>query len=215
MSGPGGMLPRRRPNGKQGGNQGGQQGGRRGSSVVRGLVLLGRGRAEGFDCFDNSRDAFLAGLSPQIGFLLVAAALLLAQRPTVPALSLVLLAFCAVLLPPVISHAMARLWRRDERWRRYATASVWSIWLILPAYVPALLVASVLMQAGVGRTAAVQAVMLLVMVYFLWLQWFMARRGLAIGGFKAALTVLAIVAGSSLLGMALQPLLLEVMPEVR
>ena len=198
VSGPGRMMPRKRP----------------GSSVLRGLALLGRGRTEGFDCFENSRDAFLAGLSPQIGFLLVAGALLLAQHPTVPALSLVLLLFCSVLLPPVISHAMARLWRRDDRWRRYATASVWSVWLLLLAYVPALLLASILMQAGVGRTAAVQAAMLLVTAYFLWLQWFLARRGLAIGGFKAALTVLAIVVGSSLLFMAAQPLLLQVMPEI-
>ena len=189
--------------------------GRQASSVIRGLALLGRGRAEGFEYFEGSRDAFLAGLSPQIGFLLVASALLLAGHPSVAALSLVLLLFCAVLLPPVISHAMARLWRRDERWRRYATASVWSVWLIVPAYVPALLLTSILLQVGVGRLAAVQAAMLLVMGYFLWLQWFMARRGLGIGGFKAALTVAALTAGSSLLGFALQPPLLQLMPGIR
>ena len=199
MSGPGRMAPRKRPT--------------RGGGVVRGLALLGCGRAEGFDCFDNTRDAFLAGLSPQISFLLVAAALLLAQHPTVPALSLVLLLFCAVLLPPVISHAMARLWRRDDRWRRYATASVWSVWLIVPAYGPALLLTLVLLQLGVGRVAAVQAGALLLTGYFLWLQWFMARRGLAIGGFKAALTVAALAVGSSLLFVAVQPLLPQLMPQ--
>ena len=56
----------------------------RGAGVVRGLLLLGRGRAEGLACFDNSRDAFLAGLSPPIGFLLVLATLLLLQRPKPP-----------------------------------------------------------------------------------------------------------------------------------
>ena len=199
MSGPDRMVPRKR----------------QGRGVVRGLALLGCGRAEGFECFEGTRDAFLAGLSPQIAFLLVAAALLLSRHPTVPALSLVLLLFCAVLLPPVISHAMARLWRRDDRWRRYATASAWSVWLIVPAYGPALLLTLVLLQVGVGRAAAVQAGALLLTAYFLWLQWCMARRGLAIGGVKAALTVAALAVGSSLLFAALQPLLLQLMPPPR
>ncbi len=199
MSGPDRMMPRKRPAG----------------SVIRGLALLGRGRAEGFDCFESTRDAFLAGLSPQIGFLLVTAGLLLAQNPTAQALSLVLLLFCAVLLPPVISHAMARLWRRDDRWRRYATASAWSIWLIVPAYLPALLLASVLAQFGIGQVGAVRAGLLLIMAYFLWLQWFMARSGLAIGGVKAALTVMALAVGSSMVGLALQPLAQQVMPGLR
>ncbi len=180
--------------------------------VVRGLALLGRGRAEGFECFENSRDAFLAALSPKIGFLLVAAVLLLAQNPTVPALSLVLLVFCSILLPPVISHAMARLWRRDDCWRRYATASVWSIWLVLPAYVPALLLVSVLLQFGIGQAAALRVTLLLGMLYFLWLHWFMACRGLAIGAGKAMLTVMALAVGTTLVNLAALPLLRQVMP---
>ena len=149
-------------------------------------------------------------MSPPIAFLLVLAALLLSQRPTVAALCLLLLLFCAVLLPPVLSHLMARLWRRGERWQRYATASAWSVWLALPVYLPAMLLASVLLQMGIGREAANGAAVLLLAGYFLWLQWFMAWKGLAISRFKAVLTVLALTAGSSLLAAGLQPLLAQV-----
>ena len=179
--------------------------------VIYGLFLLGTGRSEGFACFEGGRDAFLASLSPPIAFLLVLSALLLSQRPTLPALCLVLLMLCAVLLPPVLSHLLARLWRRADRWQRYATASAWSVWLVLPIYLPAMLLASVLLQMGLGHDAAGRAAMLLLAGYFLWLQWFMAWKGLAIGRFKAVLTVLALTAGSSLLAVALQPLLAQVM----
>ncbi len=179
--------------------------------VVYGLFLLGTGRSEGFACFEGGRDAFLASLSPPIAFLLVLAALLLSQRPTAAALCLLLLLFCAVLLPPVLSHLMARLWRRGERWQRYATASAWSVWLVVPVYLPAMLLASVLLQMGIGREVANRAAMLLLAGYFLWLQWFMAWKGLAIGRFKAVLTVLALTAGSSLLAAGLQPLLAQVL----
>ena len=179
--------------------------------VVQGLFLLGTGRSEGFSRFDGGRDGFLASLSPPIAFLLVLAALLLSQRPGLPALCLVLLMLCAVLLPPVLSHLMARLWRRTDRWQRYATASAWSVWLVLPVYLPAMLLASVLLQMGVGREAADRTAILLLAGYFLWLQWFMAWKGLGIGRFKAVLTVLALTLGSSVLATALQPLLVEVM----
>ena len=198
MSGSGRLPARKPPTGRS-------------RAVVRGLLLLGTGRAQGFECFDGSRDAFLAGLAPQIGFLLVLAALLLLQHPTVPAVCLVLLLFCAVLLPPVISHAMARLWGRGDRWQRYATASVWGIWLILPAYLPAMLLASILLQMGVSHAAVAQAVLLLLGGYLVWLQWFMAWKGLAISRARAAVTVMALMLGSSLLGAALQPLVMQVM----
>ena len=184
---------------------------RNGRNIVRGLLLLGRGRAEGFACFEGDRDAFLAGLSPPIGFLLVLAALLLMQRPTLPAVILLLALVCAVLLPPVITHAMARLWKRSEFWPRYATASLWSVWLILPAYLPAMLLTAILLQMGVSHAAAGRLMVLLLGAYLLWLQWFMAWKGLSISRFKAGLTVLALTIGSMLVGSLMQPLLPIVM----
>ena len=74
-----------------------------------------------------------------------------------------------------------------------------------------MLLASVLLQMGVGREAADRTAILLLAGYFLWLQWFMAWKGLGIGRFKAVLTVLALTTASSLLATALQPLLMQVM----
>lgn len=184
---------------------------RNGRNIIRGLLLLGRGRAEGFDCFEGDRDSFLAGLSPPIGFLLVLAALLLLQRPTLAAVVLLLALVCAVLLPPVITHAMARLWKRSELWPRYATASLWSVWLILPAYLPAMLLTAILLQMGVSQAAASRLMVLLLGAYLLWLQWFMAWKGLSISRLKAGLTVLALTIGSILVGTMMQPLLPMVM----
>lgn len=184
---------------------------RNGRNIIRGLLLLGRGRAEGFECFEGDRDAFLAGLSPPIGFLLVLAALLLMQRPTLPAVILLLALVCAVLLPPVISHTMARLWKRSEFWPRYATASLWSVWLILPAYLPAMLLTAILLQMGVSHAVAGRLIVLLLGAYLLWLQWFMAWKGLSISRLKAGVTVLALTVGSMLVGTLMQPLLPLVM----
>lgn len=183
----------------------------RAHAVVRGLLLLGTGRVEGLACFEGSRDGFLAGLSPPVGFLLVIAAILLVQRPTAASACLILLLLCAVLLPPVVSHAMARMWRRTEGWQRYATASIWSNWLVLPAYVPAMLLAAILLRLGADQALAVQVMMLLLGGYLLWVQWFITWKGLTISRLQAALTVLVVtVAPSLLLGAAMQPLLNEV-----
>ncbi len=185
----------------------------RARAIIRGLFLLGTGRAAGFACFEDGREPFLSALTPPLAFLVVLAALLLAQRPSLAALCLLLLILCAILLPPVISHLMAGLWKRGDRWQRYATASAWSVWLILPAYLPAMLLASILLAAGVGQAQAGRAAMLLLGGYFLWLQWFMAWKGLRIGWFKAVLTVLALTVGSSLIAAALQPLVPLLVPE--
>ncbi len=178
----------------------------RARAIVRGLFLLGTGRAAGFACFEDGREAFLSSLTPPLAFLVVLTALLLAQKPSLAALCLLLLILCAILLPPVVSHLMASLWRRTDRWQRYATASAWSVWLILPAYLPAMLLASILLAAGIGQAQAGRAAMLLLGGYFLWLQWFMAWKGLAIGWLKALLTVIALTLASSLIAAALQPL---------
>lgn len=47
-------------------------------SVLRGILLIGRGRREGLAEFGSSRDAFLASLAPLLAFPLVGAALMMA-----------------------------------------------------------------------------------------------------------------------------------------
>ena len=63
--------------------------------------------------------------------------------------------------------------------------------------------------------AALRVAVLLGMLYFLWLHWFMAHRGLAIGVGRAVLTVMALAAGTVLVNLAAVPLLRQVMPGLR
>lgn len=182
----------------------------RAARVLRGLLLLGCGRADGLDWFNNDRDAVLSALAPPIGFIVVLALLLLLQKPSLPGLCLVVLLFCTVLLQPVLAELIARVWRRRPRWMLYATVSIWSVWLVIPAYVPAMLVASVLLQFGVDRVIASRAAALLLEAYFFWLHWFVVWKALNINRLQALGTVLVLTALFAALAFALEPLLATV-----
>ncbi|MBE7213221.1 MAG: hypothetical protein INR65_19580 [Gluconacetobacter diazotrophicus] len=186
----------------------------RAARVVRGLWLLGFGRADGFDWFGNDRDALLSSLAPPIGFIVVLGLMLLLQKPSLPVLCLLLLLFCIVLLQPVLAELLARLWKRRSNWMRYATASAWSVWLVIPFYVPAMLFASVLLQFGVGRVNASRGAALLLEAYFFWLHWFLAWKGLGINRLQALATVVILTAVFSALAFGLEPLLLTVTASV-
>ncbi len=92
------------------------------AGVIQGLLLIARGRPEGLDCFGATPDAFLAALSPWIAFLLVGSLLMMLRQPSATGGTLALLSLCALLLPPVLSHALAGNWQRRAFWLRYATA---------------------------------------------------------------------------------------------
>jgi hypothetical protein len=168
-------------------------------SVLKGLLLIARGRREGLDCFGATPDAFLAALSPWLAFLLVGALLTMLRKPTAIGATLFLLSFCALLLPPVLSHALAGNWKRSAFWLRYATAAVWCEWLVIFAYAASLLMVTVLLQLGVPAEIAGIAFLGLVACYWLWLHWFLAWRGLALGWGQAALLVGAVIVATALL----------------
>jgi len=180
---------------------------RGGGGVLRGLLLIGRGRAEGLDYFNATRDGFLAGLSPPIAFLLVFGALVLSQRPRADTLGFVLVLLCGILMPPVLSHLMARLWKRGDHWLRYATASLWSNWLVFLVYPPAILLASILVAGGVSKQAAGTVMTVTTSAYMLWLAWFLAWKGLAIGWFKALLTMAVMMAAYVAMALLADPIL--------
>jgi len=167
-----------------------------GSGVVQGLLLIARGRPEGLDCFGATPDAFLSALSPWLAFLLVGALLMLLREPTAGGATLFLLSLCALLLPPVLSHALAGLWQRRSFWLRYATAAVWCEWLVIVAYAASLLVVMVMLEVGVPPDYAGVVFLGLVACYWLWLHWFLAWRGLALSGMRAALLVGVVVAAT-------------------
>ncbi len=166
--------------------------------VVQGLLLVARGRREGLDCFGATPDAVLSALAPALAFLLVGGLLMLLREPSAVGSTLVLLSFCVLLLPPVLSHALAGSWQRGALWLRYATAALWCGWLVIfAAYLPAMLL--VLQQLGVPAALAEAALLVLVTGYWLWLHWFLAWRGLALSWTRAAILVGAVIVATALL----------------
>ena len=166
-------------------------------------LLIARGRKEGLDCFGATPDAFLAALAPWLAFLLVGALLMLLRQPSAAGFTVYLVSFCTLLLPPVLSHALAGNWQRRGHWLRYATAAIWCEWLVILAYAAALLLVTLLLQLGVPPDLAGVAFLGMVAGYWLWLNWFLAWRGLALGWARAAMLVgLVVVSTAVLCGMA-------------
>ncbi len=176
------------------------------TSVVQGLLLIARGRSEGLQCFAATPEAFLSALAPWLAFLLVGLLLMLLREPTVSGMTLILLSFCALLLPPVLSHALAAVWTRRPFWLRYATAAIWCEWLVIIAYAVSLMLVTALLQLGVPADVAGLVFLALVAVYWLWLHWFLAWRGLALGVGRAAMLVLAVVVSTAALCAMVQVL---------
>ena len=176
-------------------------GGRSGAAqnVVQGLVLLGRGREEGLRHFEATPQGVLSGLAPWIAFLLVGGALLVLRDHPLAGADLTALSLCSLLLPPVISELLARIWRREGQWLRYATASLWCAWLMPLAYLVGLLLASVALAAGLPPKAAPFALCAVLGGYWLWLHFFLARAGLQLTRLRATLLVAAEVVGYAVL----------------
>ncbi|MEE8662728.1 MAG: hypothetical protein SOH81_03975 [Acetobacter sp.] len=166
-------------------------------TVLRGMMLLALGRREGIECFRATPDAFLAALAPGIALNLVSLVISLMQHGRGIALTRVALSFCALLGPPVVSHMMARFWKREEQWLRYATAAAWCEWVTVLVTVMALLMAALIMPSLAHQPAFGKALMVTTELYGVWLGWFVARIGLGIGAGKAlllyAMTVLFVV----------------------
>ena len=168
-------------------------------SILRGILLVARGRADGLCQFGDTPPAFLASLAPLIAFPLVGAGLMLAQGDAVPAVTALLSTFCALLAPPVLSYELAHLWRREQQWLRFATAFNWCQWAI-PVLAAVLLI---LVYPGLAEAAGLETAEIVVVAaiafYALWLHWFLARHALAISGYRAALLVLLVNLGTLIL----------------
>jgi hypothetical protein len=149
--------------------------------------------------FGDTSPAFLASLAPLIAFPLVGAGLMVAQGGGLPAVTALLSTFCALLAPPVLSYELARLWRREEQWLRFATAFNWCQWAIpVLAAVLLTLVYPVLANAASTQTAGI-VVIAAIACYALWLHWFLARHGLVISRLRAALLVVLVNLGTVVL----------------
>lgn len=161
-------------------------------SIVLGIVRLARGHADGMQQFGASRDAFLASLAPLIAFPLVGGVLMLLGGGGLAALSDLLATLCALIAPLVLSFEIARLWRRQQFWLRFATAFNWCQWVIPLLGSVLLLVFGVLAALGLPHQLARTGVVLALVSYGLWLHWFLARHGLGLSRLRALLMVLAV-----------------------
>jgi hypothetical protein len=164
--------------------------------VLKGILLLARFRAEGLACFTATPAAFMNSLAPMMGISLVAGLPALVSGELRLFALHVLTSAIALLCPPVISQLLAGAWRREAAWLRYAVAYNWCQTAVTLATM--VVVFGFIAGGGQGTLAGMMAAIVTLLLYWLAVGWFLARRGLNLSGGKAALAVLAINAGTGL-----------------
>jgi len=163
-------------------------------TVARGLWRLARGHADGLDRFNATVSGFLVSLLP-----LLLLALLMAAGGAPDAPRGLAVAVVGLLAPPVLSHALAARWGREREWLRYAVAVNWCQWA-LPMLVAVLLLVVQVATGDSGQVvSAMRLVLLAVIAYWLWLNWFIARHALNLARGRAALLVFLVSLGSGAL----------------
>jgi hypothetical protein len=171
--------------------------------VARGVLLLARFRSEGLRYFGGSTADVLASLAPLLAFPL-ALGLLLLMAGAAHELAAPLAAGGAVLAPLVVSDLLARLWRREAEWGRYAASYNWCQWPITVVAILVVAGASVLGGLGVPRQLAGVAALAVAAFYQLAVHWFLARRALSLPWGKATiLTILVDLSAVALLTLFL------------
>jgi hypothetical protein len=175
-------------------------------NVLLGIALLARGRAEGLAQFDDSVPAFLASLAPLIAFPLVRGIIGFSEGDELGTLTGLLATVCALIAPPVISEALARVWHRQARWLRYATAFNWCQWAVVAFAALLLLGLGTAMSLGLPNRVAGPMLVAGLLGYGCWLHWFLLRRALEISAWQAAFAVVCINFGTAVLLIA--PMLL-------
>lgn len=166
------------------------------SPILRGVGLIARGRASGLNCFRDTTQAFLYSLAPGVGIMAASVVESLAEGDGIRAMAEIPGTVCVLLAPSVLSYEMARFWGREAFWHRYIVAFNWCQWL-LPLIAFVLLVGlSLLQPAGIDPQTALPVLVVCLAAYALWLNWFLARHGLALSGWRAAGLVAVVNAGT-------------------
>lgn len=173
----------------------------RGGQVVPGILQLALLRAEGIRQFGDSRQCFLNSLAPLLAFPLVGAVLDLLSGAGPEDLAALLAGLVALLAPPVLSERMAWLFGRQPDWLRYATAFNWSRWAMLLALGGGFILMAMLAALGIAERTAVMLGLFAVLTYSLVLDWFVARVGLRLSAWRAALLVGVVNTGAALLSV--------------
>jgi hypothetical protein len=172
------------------------------ANILRGVLLICRGRAEGLAEIGAGPDAFLSSLAPMIAFPLVGCLLMATQGRVLDAVTDFLASVIAILAPPVFSFSLSRRWGREAGWFRFATAFNWCQWVLPVLGVALVVLAGILVQLGIPLRPVVIGVCCLLLLYAFWLHWFLARHalGLPVGRAVALVVIvnvltIALVAG--------------------
>jgi hypothetical protein len=167
-------------------------------SVLVGVWRIAIGRADGVGCFGGTPQSFLASLAPLVAFPLVGGVMMLAGGEARQGATYLLATLCALLTPAVISYELARLWRREAQWLRFATAFNWCQWALPILAAILVILVEQAMTLGANVNASRVALVLTLMTYGFWLHWFLARQALSLSGGRAALFVLGVNLGTVL-----------------
>jgi hypothetical protein len=157
--------------------------------ILRGLWKLAKGDRLGIIEFGNTNDAFYASLAPLIAFPLVGSANMALHGQWQLAIVSFLSRLCAVLVLPLVTFEAARILGREKLWLRAATALNWSFWIMLPVFIVAVVLFSIMAQSGLTQEVAFGASFTLAGLYLLWNRWFIMRIGLGLGIWQAVLVV--------------------------
>ena len=163
--------------------------------ALHGITLLARFRAEGFAAFAATPAGFMNSLAPLIGIALVAGARPLLSGSARLLVMHVLTSAVALLAPAAVSQMIARMWRREGEWLRYAVAYNWCQ---LGVTLLSVLLILVFMVTG-GEQGALVGAILGVLCYWLALSWFMLWRGLALSRWRATLALILLNLATGLL----------------
>jgi hypothetical protein len=168
-------------------------------SNFRGMGLIARGRPEGLNCFRDTREAYFFSLAPGLGLIMAGVIDAVAEGRGATVFAKVLAPVCALLAPSVVSYELARLWGRHAFWNRFIVAFNWCQWLIPPLGLLLLAVLTFAQMMGVSGEDGIRIVLIVVSGYALWLNWFLARHGLALSAGRAALLVAGVTLGNALI----------------
>jgi hypothetical protein len=95
-------------------------------------------------------------------------------------------------MPAVLSFELARLWKRQEAWLRFATAFNWCEWILPVVACLVMLPLSLAIAAGMDETAASLVLAGTLAGYGLWLHWFLARKALGLSALRAVTLVILV-----------------------
>jgi len=153
--------------------------------VLRGMLQLALWRGTGIHAFTGSKQAFLNSLAPLLAMPVVGFLLLAVQGKVLDAVSNLLLAVVILLAPIAASHLVARWWRREGLWLRFAVALNWCQWVITAVAMLLVALTGMAVQAGVPQQIALLGLALGCLGYAISLQVFLAHVSLALSRARA------------------------------